>query len=309
MLCRGDQARIVEIPYRVHAGGVPDLRLVFRSFPRAVPGRPGDAGLFGPGSLAWRINAETVLLLGGGRALLMQVAHPAVAAGVRDHSDFTREPFDRLWRTVDAALAVIFGDTDRWRAGVARVGAIHERVRGERAGRPYSALDPELLLWVHATLVDSSIAAYEAFVGPIPPGVRERYYLEMRRMGSAFGVPRELHPPTYDAFRAYMDRTIASLEIGEESRAVVREVLSPPAPLILRPALPIGGLASVGLLPPRVREGLGLWWHPAAGVAFSALAATVRTVRPLLPERARRWSHAREAEHRMAAPGAVRATA
>src|SRR4029453_11604113 len=117
------------------------------------PGRSGDPGLFGPRSLAWRVNRETVLLLGGGRALLMQVAHPLVAAGgadpsgftakpfdrpsrdihprragVADHSDFTANPFDRLWRTIDAALTVIFGDTEQWRAAVDRVHLIHEQV-------------------------------------------------------------------------------------------------------------------------------------------------------------------------------------
>jgi uncharacterized protein (DUF2236 family) len=273
--------------------------VAFRGFPRAERGVPGDPGLFGPTSLAWRLNAETPLLLGGGRALLMQIAHPMVAAGVADHSDFTNEPFDRLWRTVDTALTVIFGDDARWRAAVARVDAIHRRVRGERDGAAYSALDPELLLWVHATLVDSSIAAYESFVRPLPYPVRERYYLEMRRMGSAFGIPDDLHPPSYAAFRSYVDGMVATIEIGDESRAVARLVLTPSAPVVLAPVLLAGGLASVGLLPPRIRDGLGLWWNGGAATAFGAFAATVRVMRPVVPDRARRWSHAREAERRM----------
>jgi uncharacterized protein (DUF2236 family) len=276
------------------------LHDVVRGFPDALPGRTGDPGLFGPGSLAWRINAESVLLLGGGRALLMQVAHPLVAAGVADHSDFTAQPFDRLWRTVDAALTVIFGDAERRRSAVRRVHGIHRGVTGERDGIPYSALDPELLLWVHATLVDSSIAAYERFVRPMPVWVKDRYYVEMQRMGTAFGVPEALHPPSYAAFRTYLDATIDGLEIGDECRWVARRVLSPSMPLVVVPAGLAGGLASVGLLPPRIRTGLGLRWNRGTELAFRAFAAGVRAARPLLPDRVRRWPHAREAERRTA---------
>ena len=277
------------------------LSEVVRGFPRPSEGRAGDPGLFGPDSLAWRINREAVLLLGGGRALLMQVAHPLVAAGVADHSDFAANPFDRLWRTVDAALTVVFGDARQARAAVARVRAIHEGVEGTRGRVRYSALDPDLLLWVHATLVDSSIAAYDAFVRPMPAAVREGYYLEMRRMGTAFGVPAALHPSTYGEFRAYVADTLARLEVTEESRAIARRVLSPPAPTVLMPAGLLAGLASVGLLPPRIRTGLGLRWNRGTEAAFLALAATLRATVPLLPARVRVWPHARTATHRVAA--------
>jgi uncharacterized protein (DUF2236 family) len=271
---------------------------VVRGFPDPPPGRAGDPGLFGPGSVAWTINAESVLLLGGGRALLMQVAHPLVAAGVADHSDLDAEPFGRLWRTVDAALSVIFGDHDRAGAAADRVNGIHAGVFGERGGAAYSALDPALLLWVHATLVDSSIEAYERLVRPIPTAVRERYYLEMRRMGTAFGVPEAAHPPTYVDFRAYVRGLVASLDVGDESRRIARRVLSPDAPLVLAPAGLFTGLLTVGLLPPRIRDGLGLRWNGATERAFSAASAAVRACVPLLPDRVRRWPHAREAERR-----------
>jgi uncharacterized protein (DUF2236 family) len=272
---------------------------VVRGFPRPARGRDGDPGLFGPGSIAWRINAESILLLGGGRALLMQVAHPLVAAGVADHSDFTAQPFERLWRTVDTALTVIFGDSHQWRSAVERVHRIHEGVRGERAGERYSALDPELLLWVHATLVDSSIEAYERLVRPMPLWVRERYYLEMRRMGTAFGVPQDLHPASYAEFRAYMERTISNMKVVDECRAVARRVLSPPAPFVLWPAGIASGLLSVGLVPAPLRSRLALRWNDATERAFGAAATAVRSTLPLLPDRVRRWPHAREAERRM----------
>lgn len=277
---------------------------VVRGFPRPAPGRAGDPGLFGPGSLAWRINGESILLFGGGRALLMQVAHPLVAAGVADHSDFTANPFERLWRTVDAALTVVFGDTERWRAAVARVNGVHGRVRGQRNGAAYSAFDPELLLWVHATLVDSSLAAYDRFVRPVPLEIRERYYLEMRRMGTAFGVPDQLHPPTYGDFRAYLERTISTLRIDDECRFVARRVLSPRAPLVLAPAGLLSGLLAVGLLPPPIRSALGLRWNRGTERAFAMASAATRRTVPLLPDRVRRWPHAREAELRMGATSA-----
>jgi uncharacterized protein (DUF2236 family) len=283
----------------VQATLVRGLGDLVRGFPQPAAGRIGDPGLFGPGSLAWRINAESVLLLGGGRALLMQIAHPMVAAGVADHSDFAATPFERLWRTVDQALTVIFGDSEQWQAVVRRVNGIHARVRGERDGMRYSAPDPELLLWVHATLVDSSIAAYERFVRPLPPEIRERYYLQMRRMGTAFGVPEDLHPPTYADFRTYLRRTVSALETGDESRLVARQVLSPQAPLVLFPAGLISGLLAVGLLPPHIRSRLGLGWNRRTERAFVAGAAVVRSTLPVLPDRMRRWPHARQAEHRM----------
>jgi uncharacterized protein (DUF2236 family) len=283
---------------------VQSLKDVVRGFPRPARGRPGDPGLFGPGSLAWRINRESVLLLGGGRALLLQVANPMVAAGVADHSDFTANPYDRLWRTVDAALMVIFGDTEQAATAVERVTRIHGHVRGVRGGRPYSALDPDLLLWVHATLVESSIAAYDAFVHPLPFAVRERYYLEMQTMGTAFGVPDELHPSSYAAFRAYMDDTIAGLEIDDECRAIARQVLSPPMPAPLVPAGLLGGLGSIGLLPPRVRSELRLRWNRGTELAFHAMAAGLRATVPLLPSDVRFWPHARHALHRVASNGA-----
>jgi uncharacterized protein (DUF2236 family) len=273
---------------------------VVRGFPHPDRGRAGDPGLFGPDTLAWRINAETALLLGGGRALLMQVAHPLVAAGVADHSDFSAEPFQRLWRTLDTALTVIFGDSEQWRAAARRVDGVHARVRGERDGVLYAALDPELLLWVHATLVDSSLSTYERFVRRLSPGDRERYYLEMHRMGTAFGVPEDLQPPTFAAFRAYVERTTSLLRIEDESRRVARAVLSPEAPLLLFPVGLSFGLASVGLLPPRIRAGLGLRWNRRAERALAAMAAGVRRTLPLLPDRVRRWPHARLAEERVA---------
>ena len=127
------------------------------------------AGLFGPGSLTWRLDREAFLLLGAGpRALLLQVAHPAVAAGVADHSTFRADPWARLAGTLRSYLRIVYGTTAEARAEVRRLNAMHRTVRGLREdGTAYDAADPVLRLWVHATLVDSTIATAEAWLGPL----------------------------------------------------------------------------------------------------------------------------------------------
>src|SRR6266513_2323905 len=124
--------------------------------------------MFGPGSLTWRINGEAVLLLGGGRALILQVAHPKVAAGVSEFSSFREDPWRRLYRTLDTTLSIAFGDAAVSRAASERLRTVHEKVAGtDDRGEPYRALDPDLLLWVHATLIDTALTIYERYVGSL----------------------------------------------------------------------------------------------------------------------------------------------
>ena len=129
----------------------------------------GDPGLFGPGSMAWRIDGEVLVLAGGTCALLMQLAHPAVAAGVDQHSDFRADPFARLRRTLTSSYAVAFGTASDAEAAIRRVNAIHAAVRGHvpETGAAYHATDPALLLWVHATLVDTALRVYDRYVAPL----------------------------------------------------------------------------------------------------------------------------------------------
>ena len=132
-----------------------------------------DPGWFGPDSEAWRLDREAMLLLGAGpRALLLQLAHPKVAAGVADHSDFQADPWRRLDGTLRSILRIIYGSTATARAEIRRLNALHRTIRG--AG--YDARDPDLSLWVHATLVDSTIVANEAWIGPLPRGRVARFY-------------------------------------------------------------------------------------------------------------------------------------
>ncbi len=272
------------------------------AIPRPDPsgGRPGDPGWFGPGSAAWRINGETALLLAGPRALLMQVAHPAVARGVIEHSAFRRDPFRRLRRTLEPMLSITFGDHDQAAQALGAVNEVHARVHGEGPdGPPYDAFDPGLLLWVHATLVDSALVAYERFVGTIPPDAKERYYIEMKLQATALGVPAGLLPGTYAAFGAYLADATSALEIGDDGRALCDDVLWPPIPAVLAPVSALIRVVTIAMLPARLAVGFGLRQVPADRLVLAATGAALRGVLPMLPGSLRRWAHARDAASRV----------
>src|SRR5438477_6154141 len=151
--------------------------------------------LLPPNSVARRVDRELFVLLGGTAALLMQVAHPKVAAGVDQHSDFRRHPIGRLRRTLDTTLAVVFADPARARAALRRIDRRHGPVRGRDAGgRAYEARDPALLLWVQATLVLTSLRLYESVLGRLSPADREAYWQETRPVAALLGIPTYLQP-------------------------------------------------------------------------------------------------------------------
>lgn len=260
--------------------------------------------LFGPDSVTWRVNREAVLLLGGGRALLLQVAHPLVAAGVAAHSEFRRAPLQRLWRTLDLMLTITFADATHAIAAVRRIERVHARVRGRlaadvgpfRRGTPYDASDPALLLWVHATLVDTALLVYERFVGPLPRSARARYYEESKIAARIFGIPDELIPSSLTDFHSYMKRMISSdvLAVGNASREIAASILHPPVALPLQPAFRIANLFTVGLLPSPLRERYRLTWGRTSEAALQMAAKTARSLMPLLPDLMRALPHARQ---------------
>lgn len=278
---------------------VTHLRDLIQEFPRPSPGSPGDPGLFGPGSLVWRVNGEAVTILGGGRALLMQLAEPMVAAGVADHSRFEEDAFARLWRTLDAVLTVAFGDGRQAEAAAVRVNLVHDAVRGERDGRPYRAADPELLLWVYATLVDTALVCYQRFVGPLSEAEAGRYLSEMARFAELFGVPIEILPPDLSGFRSYVDARVEELRVTEEARRLAAEILRPPVSRALVPSRALLRETTIGLLPSALRRGFGLEFGPGRERALNGLAWTVRRTLPLLPSNVRRWPHAEAARARV----------
>jgi uncharacterized protein (DUF2236 family) len=269
----------------------------------------GDAaGYFPPDSMIWRLSRERSLLLGGGRALLMQVAHPLVAAGVSDHSDYRENPWRRLEGTMSSVWTAVFGTRAEADRIGARVRSMHKLVRGRTArrlgpypaGTAYSASDPELLMWVHATLVETALAVYESWVSPLSDRERASYYEDMKLLAQIFGTPSSVIPPTLGEFRAYMSERLESDEIcaTPTAREIADSVLHPPLPAPLRPAWRIVGLVTAGLLPPKLRDQYGLGWDPARRALFGVSREWVRRVAmPLLPDMIRAVPAARGAEH------------
>jgi uncharacterized protein (DUF2236 family) len=251
--------------------------------------------VFGPGSLTWRVNGEAVLLLGGGRALLLQVAHPGVAAGVAEFSNYREDPWRRLYRTLDTTLTIVFGGAEASEAASARLRRVHKRVAGtDDRGQPYRALDPELLLWVHATLIDTSLAIYTRYVARLTPDELERYYDEMKDLGEAYSIPPESMPADYAAFRRYWDSMLdKGVRVTETTHDVADAVLRPDLTPIAWPAVELLRTVTVGTLPAGLRADLGLAWGPARERALAGSHLAVRRLMPLLPALVRRFPKAR----------------
>ena len=262
--------------------------------------------------IAWRIHRERVLLAGWGRAILLQIAHPMVAQGVADHSAFTMEPWGwlrRLDRTLRSMLALTFGSPVEAAAAAARINGIHDRVHGRLgqaaggspAGAAYSAHDPALLTWVHATLVDSFLLAYRLFVGPLDRAAGDRYCAEAAGIEPMLGIPAGRLPRSEAGLREYLDAMLASgaIEVTDTARRLSREILTPPMPRALRPAFWVANLPAVGLLPPQIRAAYGLPWSQRRARALHVLAAVSRRALPLAPRVLRYWADARRAERRL----------
>lgn len=237
-------------------------------------------------SVSWRVNGEPFVFLGGGRALLLQVAHPKVAAGVEQHSTYVTDPWGRLFRTVDVMAKLTFGPPPVSRAQAALLERMHRRVAGATDdGEPYHALDPELLLWVWATLCDTALVVYERVRPPLADRDRARYYDEWKLVAYACGVPRGDCPPTWDEFQSYLARVIdADLRVTAPARSVAHATMAPPLPW------PLGSVAAgpqqlvtAGLLPPAVRAAYGFAWDRDHERQLRRFLRTVGTVGGAVP--------------------------
>lgn len=243
-------------------------------------------GYFADDSVIRRIGNRSILMLGGPRALLLQAAHPLVAAGIVGHSRFEAEPWARLARTMTSLYTIVFGtreEADRVGEIVQRV---HTTVRGElredvgvfAAGTPYAADDPELMLWVHGTLVDTGIAMHEAYLGALGGDDRAAFYRDMSVVARVFGVPESVLPRTLVDFNELRRELVASgvLAIGPDARVVEASVLKPPVPLVLRPAVRAVTLAGIALVPDDVRELYGLRLGARQHAAITAGRTSLR---------------------------------
>ena len=259
-----------------------------------------DAGLLRHDSVARRVDRELFVLLGGTAALLLQVAHPLVAAGVDQHSDFRRAPLRRLRRTLDTTLAAVFGDTASARRALRRIDERHDTVVGTSAdGRAYRARDPRLMLWVQTTLVLTSLRVYELVLGTLPTGARQRYWDEAKVVAAELGIPAELFPRTIGDLERYESEMLAG-EVAPDAtaRRVAHDVLRPFGALP-DPAYWPSDALTAGLLPAPLRQAFGLRFGTAERVFFHSVIAAVRMLRTMVPDRLAAVPQARAYDRRM----------
>jgi uncharacterized protein (DUF2236 family) len=308
----------------VVGGGATAQRPVAREAAPASGDLSIGAGLYGPSSEAWRLNREAALLLGAGPlAVLLQVAHPLVAEGVAQHSTFTSDPWARLEGTLSSYLRIVYGSERVARTEIRRLNVLHRTVTGPvgdpsaaaRFGVTYAARDPDLSLWVHATLIWATLLTVERWLAPVARERRARFYDETRVVGMLFGVPEDRLPANLEAFEGYVAAMLGRdgpVHPTSTSRELAKAILHPPlAPVVERggvadalgPAAP--GIANalrraprsvltpmlvpaVGLLPDALRQELGLSWGPVERALDAWLVTMWRAWRPLFPP-AVRW--------------------
>jgi len=231
------------------------------------------------------VAPESVQLAGAGRAILLQLANPAVGHGVARHSNFVADPLRRLNGTLRYIYALTNGTSAQREKAAAAVMRAHRPVRAKAAADgthpAYDAADPALQLWVAATLYDSAMQVYEAVFPPLAPAVAEGLYREYEVLGTALGMPAGLWPATRADFARYWGAQVAGLKVDDTVRAVGAELLAGRnLPAGIKVFMPLARFLTAGLLPPSVRAQYGLAWSPRRerllGLVFTALAVLVR---------------------------------
>jgi uncharacterized protein (DUF2236 family) len=252
-------------------------------------------GYFPEGSILRRVHSERAVgLFYGQRALMIGALHPLAFVGTVEHTNAKLAPFQRLAHTAEAFETIFFGTTEEADRVLAFVHRLHERVRGEMPedagtvakGTPYSAFDPELMLWTLAVIADSGPAFYELFVGRLSPREQELLWQDYVRFGELFGMPRDAAPPSHAAFRAWFDAKLASegMHLTADARRIgYATAFEIPLPSYRAPAKAVHDLIMLGSLPPRVRELYGLRYSPRQVRAFRATVRAMRGVRPVTP--------------------------
>lgn len=251
------------------------------------------------------------MLLGWSRAILLQFAHPLIAAGIADHSGFRDKPMaavQRLRHTVGSMLALSFGDEADREQTLERIRAIHRRVHGQLsvdvgpfpAGTPYSAEDPDLVLWVHATLVESVPMFYEMLVAPLTPAERDTYCAEASSVAVALNARAGEVPCSWDALQKYLDRMYASgqITVSAQARELAAAILSPPFGPLGTPGTAMNRLLTLGTLPAGVRSQYGFERRRRDDRALELVVHGLRRLRRPLPDRLAKWKPARRLERR-----------
>lgn len=253
-----------------------------------------DFGYYGPGSVAWKVNREWVILLGGARAVLMQLAHPLVALGVSNHSNYMVDPFGRAERTFILGERLTFGPSRVARQAARTINNLHKHVHGHLPmdagefahGTRYDARDPGLLLWVHATLVDTLLLSYKVFVGPLTQAEEEQYYQESKEVAHLLGLLPEQMPQGIDDLKHYIHEMVHSQRLVPtlQARELAYQTLFPQASPVLRPLMHLNLNITNALLPQPVREIYNFEWSGRQQHAFELSARSIRLVIPHIPQ-------------------------
>ncbi len=242
------------------------------------------------------------LMAGAGYALMLQVSHPVVGAGVSEHSNFRADPWGRLLRTLDFTTSMVYGGPElAWDTG-RRVRQMHRQIKGQLpSGEPYHSLEPEAYAWVHATLADSIIRSHMRFVGPVDHAELETFWAEWRRVGRLLGVRDRDLPATWEEFPSYFDHMVReTLEPTDSVTDVLEALAAPPPPKIrgmsdslwqaLRvPAARGAKLGTVGLMPRALRSKLALDWSESRNLELRAVSAASRASGVVLPSSLRNF--------------------
>jgi uncharacterized protein (DUF2236 family) len=253
-------------------------------------------GIYGPKSTSWLISKEGVLFLGGGKAALLQLAHPFVAHAVDQHSDTRNDPLGRFRRTFDNVFAIVFGDLDSAIRSARRVHAVHTKITGSiqenvgafRQGARYAANDADALMWVHATLLETAVQVYEAVIRPLSHDEKSSYYEETKRFARLFGIPDSVLPRDWNAFKSYYDRMIDSstLAVGAPAREMTRFLFTSPHPAY-QPLFRWLRVMTAGLMPPRLRDEFELSFEPIERAVYRGSLFALRRTAKRLPPRLR----------------------
>ena len=225
-----------------------------------------ETGIFGPDSVTWRVNRESALFLGAGRAALLQLAHPWVAAALAEHSTVLDRPIARFHNTFRVVFTMVFGTLEQALAAARHLCKLHTHITGRipedvtsyRRGSRYQANDIPALRWVFATLIESAVIAYEAVLPPLGAGEREQYYTEACTLAGLFGIPPEALPANWEAFAAYNREMCASnaLGVSQGAKVIARSLLAGAGSWIHPP--PWYRALTAAWMPARFREEFGL---------------------------------------------------
>lgn len=263
------------------------------------------AGYFTERSMIWRVRRERIVAFAGSRALLMQAAHPVAFAGFFASTAALNDPYARLRRTAAVLDTVTFGTRAEADRAAARVRAVHRRMRGEltepvgvfSVGTKWGADDPDLLLWIIATLADSERLVYQRYVARLSRADRQALWDDYRIVGGLFGLAASDMPASVEDVDAYMHDMVCGglLCVTPQARRLAIDiVLHPPAPAAARPVVDLVNAITIGLLPDGIRRQYGLQWGALRGLALHGGAEyTRRLVMPFVPGRLRHVAHRR----------------